>query len=229
MDVRTKRILGTASALAGLAAVAAVHVMAGLQYAKDSNSKKTKKTTIKPYSPEHRSELEDVCIASASLRAREDKLHGEFTKMMYCDLYLDHGVAYMLENEEGKAVGYILAAEDIETFLKESVEDRKAITDLSKEHCIRAETEWNAYLAASEKYPAHLHIDILEEYTGRGNGTALMNTLLARLREDGVRGVILGVSSANERAISFYKKMGFEELAQFDGGYMMGMQLEKGE
>ena len=44
MDIRTKRILGTASALAGLAAVAAVHVMAGLQYAKDSNNKKTKKT-----------------------------------------------------------------------------------------------------------------------------------------------------------------------------------------
>ena len=67
-------------------------------------------------------------------------------------------------------------------------------------------------------FPAHLHIDIEEPYTGSGNGRRLMETLLARLRADGVRGVSFGVASSNQRVVGFYSHMGFSKLVEYDGG-----------
>ena len=46
----------------------------------------------------------------------------------------------------------------------------------------------------------------------------LIETLLARLRQDHVRGVVFGVAAANERAVGFYEHMGFERLQEFDDG-----------
>lgn len=76
-------------------------------------------------------------------------------------------------------------------------------------------------------YPAHLHIDIEEPYTGGGNGRKLMETLLARLRVDGVRGVVFGVAASNQRAVGFYEHMGFKRLSEYDdgGGYTFCMNL----
>lgn len=67
---------------------------------------------VVPYTPEHADELRRVCIASASERARTSETHALFTLAMYCDPYLDHGVAYMLIDDEGVAHGYVLACED---------------------------------------------------------------------------------------------------------------------
>ena len=67
---------------------------------------------VVPYTPEHADELRAVCIASASERARTSETHAAFTLAMYCDPYLEHGVAYMLVDEAGVAHGYVLACEE---------------------------------------------------------------------------------------------------------------------
>ena len=223
-----RRLISAGIAAAGLLYVAAVHTIAGIQYAKDTQ-KDRKGVKVRRYTSEYRKQMEDICLATASEKARTDEMHGEFTKRMYCDLYLDHGIAYMLVNEKAKAVGYCLAAKDIGTFLRESKKDRQGITGLSEEYAARAEAEWDGYLYCAEDYPAHLHIDILEEYTGGGNGTLLMRTMLDHLRREGVKGVMLGVAKDNERACRFYQKMGFEQICEFDGGYIFAMHLQEEE
>ena len=54
------------------------------------------------------------------------------------------------------------------------------------------------------------NIHILEGNRGRGTGSALMQAILAVARESGARMAVLEPQTCNERAIAFYRKMGFE-------------------
>jgi ribosomal protein S18 acetylase RimI-like enzyme len=51
--------------------------------------------------------------------------------------------------------------------------------------------------------------------------------MLKELKEQGVRGVTLGVARSNERAFAFYQKMGFEILGEDEGGYALGIRLKE--
>lgn len=184
---------------------------------------------VVPYTPEHREELEAVCIASASERARTNAAHAQFTLAMYCDPYLDYGVAYMLLDDEGVARGYVLACEDWDEWAPKTQAYRQKIEALGPEYQARYKDEADFYASVSKDYPAHLHIDIEEPYTGGGNGRKLMETLLARLRADGVKGVVFGVAASNARAVGFYQHMGFKKLSEFgeddEGGYTFCMSF----
>jgi ribosomal protein S18 acetylase RimI-like enzyme len=61
-------------------------------------------------------------------------------------------------------------------------------------------------------YPSHLHINLLPRLQGQGLGQALIDAWLARIAAAGSRGVHLGVSPANHRALRFYRTCGFEEF-----------------
>ena len=51
---------------------------------------------VVPYESSHIDELRAVCIEQASERARTEEAYGQFTLWMYCDPYLENGIAYML-------------------------------------------------------------------------------------------------------------------------------------
>ncbi|MDI9589929.1 MAG: GNAT family N-acetyltransferase [Acidobacteriota bacterium] len=185
---------------------------------------------VVPYSSKHVDELRSVCLASASERARADETHGAFTLAMYCDPYLEHGVAYMLVDDGGVAHGYALACEDWGHWSVSAAAYREKIEALGPEYRMRYAAEAAFYDSVRDRYPAHLHIDIEEPFTGGGNGRKLMEALLARLRADGVRGVVFGVSASNRRAIGFYEHMGFSKLSEYDegSGYTFCMSLAEG-
>ena len=69
-----------------------------------------------------------------------------------------------------------------------------------------------------EKYPSHLHIDLLERAQGRGFGRQMLDQVMVRLREQGSPGAHLGVSIPNKTALGFYKRLGFQELIQVGEG-----------
>lgn len=62
------------------------------------------------------------------------------------------------------------------------------------------------------QYGANMHINLLPEAQGQGWGVKLLDALCASLRARGVKGVSLGVSPANSRAIAFYERYGFHRL-----------------
>ena len=76
-----------------------------------------------------------------------------------------------------------------------------------------------------ERFPAHLHIDLLPRIQGGGTGRRLIEHLERQLRAAGVPGVHLGVSALNSGAIAFYRRLGFTELAATEGGYVLGRSL----
>jgi ribosomal protein S18 acetylase RimI-like enzyme len=61
-------------------------------------------------------------------------------------------------------------------------------------------------------YPSHLHINLLPRLQGRGLGQALLDAWLTRAAAMGSRGVHLGVSAVNHRALRFYRAYGLEEF-----------------
>lgn len=62
-----------------------------------------------------------------------------------------------------------------------------------------------------DTYPSHLHINLLPRMQGQKIGYQLMERFLATMDMAGSRGVHLGVSATNERAIRFYENFGFRE------------------
>jgi ribosomal protein S18 acetylase RimI-like enzyme len=76
-----------------------------------------------------------------------------------------------------------------------------------------------------EKYPSHLHIDLLERARGRGYGRHMLEQVVDRLRQRGSPGAHLGVSSLNEAALGFYQRLGFRELVRHDDVIYMGKSL----
>jgi ribosomal protein S18 acetylase RimI-like enzyme len=58
-------------------------------------------------------------------------------------------------------------------------------------------------------YPSHLHINLLPRLQSQGLGRQLMNTLIRALHEQGSAGVHFYVWPANQRAVGFYRHLGF--------------------
>ena len=61
-------------------------------------------------------------------------------------------------------------------------------------------------------YPSHLHINLLPRLQGMRLGQALIDEWLRLVSAAGSRGVHLGVSPANHRALRFYRAYGLEEF-----------------
>ena len=80
-----------------------------------------------------------------------------------------------------------------------------------------------------DRYPAHLHIDLLERARGQGYGRLMLEQVMTLLRDRGSPGAHLGVSMANTPAFGFYEKLGFRELVRVgsgnDGCIYMGKSL----
>lgn len=60
-----------------------------------------------------------------------------------------------------------------------------------------------------DRWPAHLHVDLLDAARGTGLAAALMSRWLDRLRTDGSPGCHLSTLVENERARRFFEKSGF--------------------
>lgn len=81
-----------------------------------------------------------------------------------------------------------------------------------------------------ERYPSHLHIDLLPRAQRRGYGRRMLEQLMDTLRSRGSPGAHLGVSALNESAFAFYERLGFREVIRVgfgdDGVIYMRRQLQ---
>ena len=76
----------------------------------------------------------------------------------------------------------------------------------------------------AEDYPSHLHINLVPRLQSRGLGRQLMYTLMRALREQGSVGVHWFVWPANQRAVGFYRHLGFTEISA-EGAVIFAMDL----
>ena len=84
------------------------------------------------------------------------------------------------------------------------------------------------YPGLLDSCPAHLHIDILPKYQGRGWGKTLMDAALEHLRRQNVGGVHLIMAEGNLRARKFYEeKCGFYRWRDHGEGEWVMWQMLK--
>lgn len=148
-------------------------------------------------------------------------------------------LAWVLARADRPASGYVLGVADTAAFERTLEREwwpalrarhggepvREGSADAFARRWIDRPPAVRADVAAA--YPAHLHIDLLPEAQGGGNGSRLIRTLLDALRTRGVHGVHLGVGKANTGAIGFYRHLGFEELVDEPGALVLGMDLQE--
>ncbi len=200
-----------------------------------------------PIRPAERRDLDrlyEICLRTADAGADATALHTDpaLPGHVWAAPYLLHAPehAYVVVDDDDRAGGYVLAAFDSRRF--EAELERSWWPQLRSRYPRHAEgrseadEETVALLhdppiaveVLVEHFPSHLHIDLLPEFQGAGNGRRLIQVVLDSLAAAGSRGVHLGVSARNVRAMGFYRAVGFIELGSSRHGTAFGWRLPSG-
>jgi ribosomal protein S18 acetylase RimI-like enzyme len=130
--------------------------------------------------------------------------------------------AFVVDGPEG-VCGYILGAKDSDSFYRRLTSEwfppiAARISDPGPDEADWQGSDWARYLIHHpdfgwplplRSWPAHGHIDLLEEARGRNIGRRGMEHMMTVLKAAGAPGIHLGVSPKNRGAQAFYKKLGF--------------------
>ncbi|TDV53749.1 GNAT family N-acetyltransferase [Actinophytocola oryzae] len=195
---------------------------------------------IRKYQPGEERVLYDICLLTgdsgvdATGLYRDPLLLGE----VYVGPYLRYAPEHALVGvDEGGVAGYVLGVLDTVAFEEECERSwwppLRARYPLSRFGQETADARVVRLIHnpprtspdVVERYPAHLHIDLLPRVQGQGDGRRLLTALLDGLAAAGVPGVHLGVSLANQRAIGFYERLGFTEVRAYSHSLVMARKL----
>jgi ribosomal protein S18 acetylase RimI-like enzyme len=148
--------------------------------------------------------------------------------LLFCCYYCKYEPEHcFVAEDQGKVIGYIMGSPDTERqarlFLAKMgwrilfrlifVTSWRYSKDLNLIlHLLRLPSSDIPQKRINAIYPAHLHIDILPSYQRQGLGTRLMCHFEAHMRQLNVKGIHLGTSEGNYKAVPFYKKSGYEVI-----------------
>lgn len=179
---------------------------------------------VRAYQPADFDAVYDICVRTADTGGdargvyTSDRLVGD----IFAGPYVTHDPqhAYLLDDGTGQAVGYILGTPDTSAFVRWYRAEWLPAHPYPEPHDPRDteliglhERPEHMLVPELADYPAHLHIDLLPEWQGKGWGRELMTVFLAGLAEVGVPRVHLGVSPRNVGARAFYARLGFTAIA----------------
>jgi ribosomal protein S18 acetylase RimI-like enzyme len=193
----------------------------------------TGEPTIRLYRESDRDAMFDICMRTgwAGGDARGYFQDQELLPDIFAAPFaaLEPDLVFVLDDGE-RAVGYVAGTSDTVRFAKEfrerwlplvAARHPQPTSEPASHDEVMANLLHNPesmVIPDLADYPAHLHIDILPEYQGRGYGRGLMQAELAALRRAGAPRVFLGMLTANAAARTFYEKVGFHEVPVANAG-----------
>ncbi|MHA7987445.1 GNAT family N-acetyltransferase [Rathayibacter sp. CAU 1779] len=194
---------------------------------------------IRPYRPSDRDDISEICVKTgksgqdATGWLETDDLLPDIYALPYVDL--EPGTAFVVD-VDGRARGYILGVPDTRAFVSRlrtdwlpGFEAKYPLTDedSATQHFIRDGRNPERMLVPElEDYPAHLHIDLLPELQGQGQGRMLVRTLLRALASRGAPAVYLEYAPDNVNAGAFYERLGFRPLPSSTTGTRVGLRTD---
>ncbi len=186
---------------------------------------------IRPYRPGDREALYDICVRTGDAGAdatglfQDPRILPDIFTGPYLELAPELAFVLADDAEPDVPLGYIIGTADtrrfVEAYLREWLPTVAARYPEGSGEGQQAERvsqlhhpEFLLEGDVADRYPAHLHIDLLPQAQGKGAGRALMGAFLAALREAGVASVHLGMAVRNTGARAFYDRLGFHLVAQ---------------
>ncbi|KAH9482378.1 Metal homeostatis protein BSD2 [Psilocybe cubensis] len=185
--------------------------------------------------------LSQICLRTGDAGKTAEHLHdfGELPGLVYAVPYvkLPTTWGFVLEREgSNEVVGYILGSTDTRAYEKYASEHCwPALAEkYSPEKMVKpadihyAKLLHNMHTAPDANIafsPAHLHIDILEDYQKQGWGRKLIATAVRFLAEQGLEGVWLGLDPRNEGARKFYQRLRFVNIEGAPDANQMGLRF----
>ncbi len=199
----------------------------------------TEQVRIRRYQRSDLDALYRICLLTAdngqdaTSLFRDPKLPGHVYMAPY--VTFEPSLAFVTQDASGVA-GYIVATLDSQAFWQRLERDwwpalraeyPKPTDDLLETLPYPEQYALNAIHHSphtadelASTFPSHMHIDLLPPLQGRGLGRRLIETLVTTLRAQGSPGLHLIVGDGNQRAIGFYRHVGFTEfpIQLFPGG-----------
>lgn len=191
---------------------------------------------IREVTPGDRASVARICrvTGSGGDDATGDHLDDDVLADVYATPYLEHptGFGVVAVGEGGEVVGYLIGTTDTASFSRWFVSEWWPRVSGEKEPRTAADVSLfrgaadpvRMIISNVERYPAHLHIDLLESARGGGTGRRLVEAALTVLRRRGVGGVHLVVAASNTGAVAFYERTGFTALRD-DAGTVEGESI----
>ena len=197
---------------------------------------------IRPYHASDLISLYHICLKTGKSGAdatdiyQDPDLLGHYYAAPYAVLEPDLCFVLTLS---GKVTGYILGTRDSVQFyhdceekwfpaLREKYPLPSSGDDSTDARIIRLIHQGNPVKQELRSYPAHLHIDLLPEAQGKGQGRRMMQTFIDRLVELHVPALHLEVGKSNPGAIQFYQRMGFEQIKEYEFSLAYGLNFNEG-
>lgn len=190
---------------------------------------------IRLYREADRDAMFDICMRTAEAGGDARHLYEDQDLMPNIFAapyaYLEPELTFVLDNGM-RAVGYILGTSDTPRFVKEFRERWLPLVaqrhpapvgePVTRDEQMAVLLHWPERMIVPEMadYPAHLHIDLLPEYQGRGYGRLLAYTFFDALARAGAPRVHLSMLTVNTAARAFYDRIGFRELTVADPGML---------
>lgn len=181
---------------------------------------------IRPYHPADLTALYRICVRTASAGGDASALSRDHDLLGHLNVapYVLYGSAHsFVLVRDGEPVGYLAGVPDLTSFIYVCEREwwpvlraRYPLPDAS-ETSLDAQSIRHIHTVRTPfperaQYGANMHINLLPVAQGQGWGVRLINTFLDSLRAHDVKGVSLGVSAANTRAIAFYERFGFHRI-----------------
>lgn len=199
---------------------------------------------VRPYQPDDLDDLYRICVQTAdngqdgTSLFRDPRLPGEVYLAPY--VTFEPSLAFVAEDARGVA-GYVVCALDSRAF-EQRLEDgwwpalrarypepppdlAEALPIQERQALLDIHHRWDTADELASRFPSHLHIDLLPRIQGRGVGRRLIETLVASLRDQGSPGLHLIVGDENQRAVGFYRHVGFGEIPAADLYPVAGLRV----
>lgn len=178
------------------------------------------KAFIRKYSSSDRETVRNICIETADASFKKSSRILKCVPIIYNDYFTEQEPEniFVIDDGNGKAVGYILCSASYERFIKKNMEIYLKIVAKAHLPSCAVLLGYLYQLKKIKNCPVHLHIDILPEYQHMGFGSKLIDTLCEHLKENGYNRLSVCGISEKSGAYRFYKKCGFCEIYRYGAG-----------
>lgn len=184
--------------------------------------------TIRPYRASDREAIGRICLrtGASGVDATGQFADDGLLPWIYAWPYVDfEPESCLVVDLDGEAVGYVLGVGEVAAFARWWADEwtprfaeRFPKTEAwgpGEQNLVRRGLHPELMVADHHaEIPAELHIDLLPVVQGKGLGRELIARFAALMAERGVARIGLGVGARNERAIAFYRRLGFETLRE---------------